>query len=88
MAITPEQAGEKNDAHIQTEVERLEEIIDGQLSNRWHSGASMVELPAPETDSDWSDEILAVLSTRYVDAGWMIERQHEPTARWIFKRAR
>jgi hypothetical protein len=86
MAITPDEAAIDNDEQIMSEVKRLEAIIDDQLTVRWHSGASMVTVPEPETESDWGEEIITALSARYNTAGWKIERQHEPTERWIFKK--
>lgn len=88
MAITPEKASVDNDKHIMEQVVRLEKIIDGELARRWHSKATMVVVTAPEVKSPWKAEIIAILSNRYTEAGWKIERQHEPAERWTFKRAK
>jgi len=88
MALTPEDAAVHNDAAINDAAAKIEIEIDNVLVARWHSGCSMVEIPAPEFTGKWAEQIEHVVSGRFTGAGWKIERQQQPTERWIFKRAR
>ena len=86
MALSPVEAGKRNNELIAQEVKKLEKIIDAALEAEWYAGSLGISVPAPSINSKWEAHIISKLSELYVAAGWKIERQHEPSVRWILKR--
>jgi hypothetical protein len=89
MVVSPEQAGESNNNAINKEVANLEKIIDSFLTINWHDSVehlSIMPLIVAKELKSFEETILALLFAKYVEAGWKIEKQHEPDERWIFRR--
>ncbi len=87
MVLKPEDAAKANDEIILKEVGRLSVIIDNVLLEEWCSFSShSVSIPSPEINSEkWCEQIISLLFAKYVNAGWSIQRQHDPSEVWIFK---